>query len=156
MNADSMGPIESRVFPVSLVRWPDAIESRGYCTSAKMTPILVERIVQATEDAIGEPIRFHSANALLCARAVTDRMEHHFARQHQPHRPAYLSSSSCRKRTQGPWPQFASKTGAHEFCDHTDLLDWQAEHLCQDTPEVDHSLRRFIQRKSLSLPYRGS
>jgi hypothetical protein len=62
MNADSMGPMESRVFPVTLVRWPDAIESRGYCTSAKMTPILVERIVRATEDAIGEPIRHSTRN----------------------------------------------------------------------------------------------
>lgn len=62
MNADSMGPMESRVFPMTFVRWPDAIELRGYCTSAKMTPALVESIVRATEDAIGEPIRHSTRN----------------------------------------------------------------------------------------------
>ena len=35
------------------------------------------------------------------------------------------------------------------------MLDRQAEHLREDTPQVDHSLRRFVQRKSLPLPYRG-
>src|SRR5689334_4690504 len=93
------------------------------------------------------------ANALLCQRAMADRMEHHLASEHQPHWPTDLSRSGCGKRTQRPRPQLASKTRAHELCDHTHLLDRQAEHLREHTPQVDHSLRRFVQRETLAFPY---
>lgn len=57
-------PFEQRVFPMVLFTFPEFAELVGYSHSAHMTPALVESIVEASEEAIGEPIR-HTARKLF-------------------------------------------------------------------------------------------
>src|SRR5437762_9988699 len=49
-------------------------------------------------------------NALLSARPMSNGVKHHFASEHQSHRPAHLSRGGCCQRTQCPGPQLAAET----------------------------------------------
>src|ERR671931_199320 len=86
---------------------------------------------------------------------MTDRLEHHFAAEHQFHRLAQLSRRGRGERTVRPWPQLVAKARAHKLRNHPDVFLRQAEHLSEDTSEVDDSLRRLIQREGRTLPDRG-
>jgi hypothetical protein len=57
-------PFEQRVFPMVGYALPGRAELAGYCQVESMTAGLVERIVEVTEEAIGEPIR-HTARKLF-------------------------------------------------------------------------------------------
>jgi hypothetical protein len=49
-------PFETRVFKIPVVQWPDSIEICGYCTSAQMTPEVVEALLLETEKTLGVSI----------------------------------------------------------------------------------------------------
>ena len=80
-------------------------------------------------------------HALLGARPVTDRLEHHLTAEHELHRLAQLPRRCGRKRAVCPWKQFAAETRANELCDDPDVLLRQIEHLREYAPKVDDSLR---------------
>src|SRR5262245_10544524 len=86
---------------------------------------------------------------------MADSVEHHFAGEHQPYRPACLSRSGRRKRTERPRPELASKARTHKLRDNPNTLDRQAEHLREHTPQVDYSLRGLVQRQPVTFPYRS-
>ena len=54
-------------------------------------------------------------DALLCARPVTDRLEHHLAADHEFDRLAELPRRGGGERTLRPWPQLAAETRANKF-----------------------------------------
>ena len=94
-------------------------------------------------------------HALLRARPVTDRLEHHLAAEHEFHRLAQLPRRRGGERTLRPWKQLAAETRADELGDDADVLFRQAEHLREHAPEVDDSLRRVVQRQCRAVPDRG-
>jgi len=95
------------------------------------------------------------AYALLRTRAMTDGMEHHLASEDQSYGTAQLSGSGRGKRTERPRPELASKTRTHEPRDNTHILDRQAEHLREHTPQVYYSLRGLVQRQRFTVPDGG-
>src|SRR5205807_5592053 len=91
-------------------------------------------------------------HALLCAGAMTDRLEHHLAADHELDRLAQLPRRRGGERTVRPWPQLASKARTEKLRDDADILSWQAEHLREHAPEVEYPLPRFVQRQCRSVP----
>ena len=56
-------------------------------------------------------------HALLCARPVTDGLEHHLPAQHEFHRLAQLPRRCGCKRRVRPWKQLVAETRADELGD---------------------------------------
>src|SRR5258706_8908958 len=109
-------------------------------------------MLQGNEFAFGRRAEPH---ALLSAGAMTHRLEHHLAADHQFDRFAQLPRGSRGERTLRPWPQLAAETGADEFRDDAHVLLGQAKHLREHSPQVDDSLRRFVEGQSRAIPSRG-
>ena len=85
-------------------------------------------------------------NTLLSTRPVPDRLEHHLAADDQLHRLSELPGRCCGKRNMGPGIELAAEARAQELRNDSHVLSSKAEHLCQHTARVNHSLRRVIQR----------
>src|SRR5207253_11021782 len=81
------------------------------------------------------------AHALLSARAMTDRLKHHLAADHEFHRLAELPRRGRGERTVRPWKQLAPEARANELGDDANVLFRQAEHLREHAPQVDDPLR---------------
>src|SRR5207248_8852664 len=90
-------------------------------------------------------------HTLLSARAVADRLEHHFPADDDFHGLAELPRRRGGERTLRPRKKLAAETRAYEFCDDADVLFWQAEHLREHAPQVEDALRRLVQRQRRSL-----
>src|SRR6266581_8967040 len=86
-------------------------------------------------------------HALLGARAMTDRLEHHLAADDEFHRLAQLPRGGGGERTLRPWKQLAAETRADELRDDADVLFGQAEHLRENATEVKDSLRGLVERQ---------
>src|SRR6267154_1209358 len=82
-------------------------------------------------------------------------MEHHLTAEYELHRLAQLARRCGSECTLRPWIQLAAEARAEKLCDDADILLRQTEHLRQDTPEVDDSLRGLVQRQSRAIPDRG-
>ena len=100
-------------------------------------------VVEGNEFSVG---RSAETNALLRARSVPDRLEHHPATEHELHRFAQLARRRHRERTVRPRPKLAPETGAHKFRHDTHIFFRQSEHLRQHAAEVEDSLRLFVDR----------
>ena len=94
-------------------------------------------------------------HALLGARAMADRLEHHLAADDELDRLAELPRRRGGERTMRPRPQLAAETRADELGDDADVLLRQAEHLREHAPQVDDALRRLVERQRRAVPDRG-
>src|SRR3954467_2889803 len=80
------------------------------------------------------------APALLCSGTMANRLEHHFAADHDFDGLSKLSRRRGGERAMGPRPQLATKTRADEFRDHADVFLRQPEHLREDVPGIEDRL----------------
>src|SRR5947209_11383903 len=94
-------------------------------------------------------------HALLGAGAMTDRLKHHLATEHELNRFAKLPRRCGGERTMCPWPKFTAETRANEFGNDADVFFRQTEHLCENSPEVEDALRFLIERQQRAIPDRG-
>src|SRR5438105_13037955 len=74
--------------------------------------------------------------ALLCARTMPDRLEHHLAADNYFDGFSKLPCRCGRERAMAPGPQLAAEARADEFRDDANVFLGQAEHLRQDTARV--------------------
>ena len=109
-------------------------------------------VLQRDELAVG---RRAEAHALLGARPMPGRLEHHLAADHELHRPAELPRRRGGERAVRPWPELAAEARAQEPGDDANVLLRQPEHLREDAPEIEDPLRPLVERQRRPIPDRG-
>src|SRR6266404_1875488 len=92
---------------------------------------------------------------LLGARAMTDRLEHHFSTDDELNRFAKLPRRCGGERTMGPRPKLTAETRANELGDDADVLFRRTEHLGENGPEVENPLRFLVERQHRAIPDRA-
>ena len=110
---------------------------------------MVERIVNEGHELALR--RGAQADSLLGARAMTDILEHHIARDYELNGAAEVARGLRRDESVRPGPELSAEAGAEEARDDANIFNGYTEHLGHDILRVADGLRGLVEGEVLAI-----